>query len=243
MVGNHTVTSWIGRGDVARVRYERSRAGIDFTILYPTNTLLTPAEEDQDLRRGLCAGFNAFYADVYGPFADRMTTAGIVPMHTPEEAIAELHHMHELGIKVACFPEGVLRPLAQPAGDSPSPWLFAGQRQWFDCFALDSLYDYDPVWQTCRARVAVNFTVPQRAARIHGRFEHAANTSPVMRDVYAVKAIIMGGSRDVPRSPFVLWNAASRGVQWLATQSSIGRRNIEALGGTTGASRKQQPRA
>jgi hypothetical protein len=100
--------------------------GIDFTILYPTNTLLTPAEDDPDLRRGLCAGFNAFYADVYGPFSDRMTTAGIVPMHTPDEAIAELHHMKQLGIKVACFPEGVLRPLSQPAGDTPSPWLFAG---------------------------------------------------------------------------------------------------------------------
>src|ERR1700691_5806788 len=53
--------------------YERlDEFGIDFTILYPTNTLLTCAEEDPDLRRGLCAGFNAYLADVYLPFADRM---------------------------------------------------------------------------------------------------------------------------------------------------------------------------
>ena len=45
--------------------------GIDFSVLYPTNTLLTCAEEDAELRRGLCAGFNSFFAEIYGPFADR----------------------------------------------------------------------------------------------------------------------------------------------------------------------------
>ena len=89
--------------------------GIDFTVLYPTNTLLTCAEEDPELRRGLCRGFNAYYADVYGPFADRMAVAGIIPMHTPEEAVAELRHCRELGLKVVCLPEGVLRPLDEPA--------------------------------------------------------------------------------------------------------------------------------
>src|SRR5260221_6569283 len=32
--------------------------GIDFTILYPTNSLLTPGKEYPDLRRGLVPGFN-----------------------------------------------------------------------------------------------------------------------------------------------------------------------------------------
>ena len=37
---------------------ERSEEiGIDYFVLYPTNTLLTCAEEDPELRQGLCAGF------------------------------------------------------------------------------------------------------------------------------------------------------------------------------------------
>ena len=36
---------------------ERSEEiGIDYFVLYPTNTLLTCAEEDPELRQGLCAG-------------------------------------------------------------------------------------------------------------------------------------------------------------------------------------------
>ena len=218
--------------------YERMpELGIDFTILYPTNSLLTPAEADPDLRRGLCAGFNAFYADVYGPYSDRMAAAGIVPMHTPEEAIAELHHMKSLGIKVACFPEGVLRTLPQPAGDTPSPWLFAGQRQWFDCFALDSLYDYDPVWQTCRdlgfavtfhgglnVRPGIHWSITSYAANHIGQF---------MAEMYPLcKALLMGGvTRRFPDLPFVFLEC---GVSWAVqmvgdTIEHWERRNIDAL--------------
>ena len=61
--------------------YERmEEIGIDFAVLYPTNTLLTCAEEDPELRQGLCAGFNAFSADIYGPFGDRITAAGMIPI-------------------------------------------------------------------------------------------------------------------------------------------------------------------
>ena len=122
--------------------------GMDFAVLYPTNTLLTCAETDGDLRRGLCAGFNAYYADMYSPYRDRMAMAGIIPMHTPEEAVAELHHCKSLGLKAVCFPEGVVRPIAEPA-DPGSPWFFPGQAHWFDSFGLDSEYDYDSVWATC----------------------------------------------------------------------------------------------
>lgn len=211
--------------------------GIDFTILYPTNTLLTPAEPDEDLRRGLCAGYNAYFADVYGPYKHSIAAAGIVPMHTPEEAIAELHHMHELGIKVACFPEGIQRPLEEPAKKDCSPWLFAGQKYWFDCFALDSIYDYDPVWQTCRdlgfavtfhggltVRPGIHWSITSYAANHIGQF--AAEMYPLC------KALVMGGvTKRFPDLPFIFLECGvSWAVQMVAdTIEHWERRNIEAL--------------
>jgi predicted TIM-barrel fold metal-dependent hydrolase len=131
-----------------RLLHERlGELGIDFAVLYPTNTLGSAGAADEDVRRGLCAGYNAFLADVYGPFADRLTVAGMIPMHTPEEAIAELRHCHELGVKVVGIPNGVVRPIEQP---SPTVWRLPGQAHWWDFFGLDSEHDYDPVWRTAR---------------------------------------------------------------------------------------------
>lgn len=130
---------------VPRLLHERlGELGIDFAVLYPTKGLGSARYDDEDLRRGVCRGMNDYYADVYGPFADRMAVGGIVPMHTPGEAIDELRHCAEIGLKVVGIPEGVWRPIPEPAGDSP--WLTPGQTHWFDNFGLDSEHDYDPVW-------------------------------------------------------------------------------------------------
>jgi predicted TIM-barrel fold metal-dependent hydrolase len=211
--------------------------GMDFTILYPTNTLLTPAEEDPDLRRGLCSGFNAFYADVYGPFADRMTAAGIIPMHTPEEAVAELHHCHDLGLRVVCFPEGVLRPLEEPAGPGCSPWLLPGQTHWFDSFGLDSIHDYDPVWRACldlgfaaafhgglNVRPGIYWSISSYVANHVGQF--------ALSMYQLCKALLFGGvSARFPELPIVLLEC---GVSWGAqllidTIEHWEKRNVDAL--------------
>ena len=178
---------------------ERSEEiGIDYFVLYPTNTLLTCAEEDPDLRQGLCAGFNSFFADVYGPYAAQMTMAALIPMHTPDEAIAELEHCNALGIKVVCFPEGVARPLTEPAGPDCNPFLFQGQAQWFDSFGLDSLYDYDPVWAKCQelgyavtfhggmtVRPGINWSISSYVANHVGQF--AQSMYPL------AKSLLFGG--------------------------------------------------
>jgi predicted TIM-barrel fold metal-dependent hydrolase len=211
--------------------------GFDFTVLYPTNTLLTCAEEDPELRRGLCAGFNAYYADVYSPFADRMTMAGIIPMHTPEEAVAELHHCRDLGLKVVCLPEGVLRPMDEPAGPGASPWLFPGQTHWFDSFALDSVHDYDPVWRTCRelgfvaafhggltVRPGLHWSITSYVANHVGQF--AAEMYPLC------KALLFGGiPARFPDLPILFLEC---GVSWAAqmlidTVEHWEKRNIQAL--------------
>jgi predicted TIM-barrel fold metal-dependent hydrolase len=92
----------------------------------------------------MCRGINEYIAAVYGPYSDRFTVAAAIPMHTPEEAIAELEHCKELGLKVVAVAPGVLRPIARP---SKSAWLLPDQTHWWDHYGLDSQYDYDLVWQ------------------------------------------------------------------------------------------------
>lgn len=129
-----------------RLLYERlDDLGIDFTVLYPTKAMGMGGMEDEELRRGLCRGLNRYAAECYREFADRMTVAGVVPMHTPEEAVDEIRHCQALGLKVIGMPEGVLRRIEEPG--AVTPWLIPGQTHWFDLFGHDSCYDYDPVWR------------------------------------------------------------------------------------------------
>ena len=59
-------------------------------------------------------------ADYFRDFGDRMTPAAIIPMHTPEEAIAELEYVtRELGSKVGMFGSGIRRPLPAAKGVDP----------------------------------------------------------------------------------------------------------------------------
>jgi predicted TIM-barrel fold metal-dependent hydrolase len=127
--------------------YERmDELGFDYSVLYPTKALGIAGVDDPEMRQGLCRGFNTFLAETFRPYADRLTAGGVIPMHTPDEAVAEIEHCHELGIKVVGIPEGVLRRIPRPMAEHASPWLLPGQEHWFDTFGLDSEHDYDPVW-------------------------------------------------------------------------------------------------
>ena len=69
-----------------KLLYERlDDLGLDFTVLYPTLGLLFPHIDDEELRRGGCRAMNAFHADIFREYADRMTPVAIIPMHTPRE--------------------------------------------------------------------------------------------------------------------------------------------------------------
>lgn len=119
--------------------------GIDYAVLFPSKALGMAGVADAELRTGLCRGFNEYVAATYGPYADRLTVGGVVPMHTPEEAVAEIEHCRSLGLKVVGLPEGVYRKIPKP-GSVDTPWLMPGQTHWFDTFGLDAADDYDPVW-------------------------------------------------------------------------------------------------
>src|SRR5579884_453896 len=76
--------------------------GLDFAIIYPTGGLRVPRVGADKPRRAAARAYNIVTAEYFGPFADRMTPAAIIPMHTPEEAIEELEFaVKQLGYKVA----------------------------------------------------------------------------------------------------------------------------------------------
>jgi len=195
--------------------------GIDFAVLYPTKAMGAAGHEDAEIRRGLCRGWNEWYAQTYRPYARQLTVAGLIPMHTPEEAIAELEHCGAIGLKVVVIPEGVYRPIPEPLGGHPSPFLMPGQTHWFDTFGLDSAHDYDPVWARFEqlgfavtahggmGQVAPNnFTSPTNYA-----FNHMGAIAEKMH--HQVKSLFMSGvTRRFPRLPIA---ALECGVNWATT--------------------------
>ena len=103
-----------------RLLYERlDEIGSDFAIIYPTAGLRVPRIGDDATRRAVVRAHNIVTAEYFRDLSDRMTPAAIIPMHTPEEAIAELEYVtRELGTKVGMFGSGMSRRVASvPASD------------------------------------------------------------------------------------------------------------------------------
>src|ERR1700694_738069 len=84
-----------------RMLYDRlDELGIDFGIVYPTAGLGIPRIPDEETRHAVIRGFNIVTADYFAKLSDRLTPAAVIPMHTPEEAIAELEFVTKtLGAK------------------------------------------------------------------------------------------------------------------------------------------------
>ena len=93
--------------------------GLDFAVMYSTGgSLFAPFLRDEDVRKAACHAFNIFLADTFRDYADRMTPAAVIPMHTPEEALAELDHVKELGLKVVMMSSLIRRPVPDVAKQS-----------------------------------------------------------------------------------------------------------------------------
>jgi predicted TIM-barrel fold metal-dependent hydrolase len=132
-----------------RMLYDRlDELGIDFGIVYPTAGLRFPRIVDDETRRAVARAYNIVSAEYFRDLSDRLTPAAIIPMHTPEEAIAELEFAtKQLGSKVGMFGSGFTRRVPAATANDPDTARFA---VWYDVLGLDSDYDYDPVWQKCQ---------------------------------------------------------------------------------------------
>ena len=128
--------------------YERlDEIGLDFCIMYPTGGGAFVMGDDPELRIEGSKAFNTFAAEYYAPYADRMTPIAIIPSHTPDEAIETLEHaVGQLGMKGVLI--NAVIPRESPAATEGDEKVRAAG-PWYDVLALDSIYDYDPVWQKC----------------------------------------------------------------------------------------------
>ena len=142
-------------GLLPRLLYERlPELGIDFAVLYPTAGLRVPRIADDELRRATCRAFNIVTAEQFRDFADRITPAAVIPVHTPQEAIEELEHaVRQLGFKVAMFGSLAARPVpsiaAKETGAGAEDGDAARFTVWYDTLGLDSEHDYDALWAKC----------------------------------------------------------------------------------------------
>jgi len=124
---------------IPRLLYSRlDEMGLDFSVLYPTMGLGAPHMDEEDLRRASCRAFNIYHARIFREYADRMTPAACIPMHTPDEAVEELEFaVRQLGMKAIMMAGYVRRRRA------------GGKSSWLDNLCLDSAFDYSPVWRKC----------------------------------------------------------------------------------------------
>ena len=131
-----------------KLLYDRlDELGLDFVIVYPTAGLRFPRIQDDATRRAVIRAYNIVSADYFSDLGDRLTPAAIIPMHTPDEAIAELEFVtKQFGSKVGMFGSNMARKVPAAAANDPDTARFA---VWYDVLGLDSEYDYDPVWKKC----------------------------------------------------------------------------------------------
>jgi len=123
--------------------------GIDYSVVYPTIGFLLPDIPDTEIRAAMCRAHNLMMADMFRGLEDRLTPAAVIPCHTPDEAIRELDFaVNELGLKVPMFANLVKRPIEAVASRDADLGRYSA---WVDTLALDSAYDYDPVWHKCMA--------------------------------------------------------------------------------------------
>jgi predicted TIM-barrel fold metal-dependent hydrolase len=187
--------------------------GLDFTVLYPTTGLGVPFIGNDERRQATCRALNMYMADAFREFADRMTPAAVIPMNTPAEAIAELEYVVKtLGLKVAVMASLVRRPIRSLGRGGEG----RGQTAWYDVLALDSEYDYDPVWAKCvELKIAPTFHSASRGLgfrQSHSNFTYNHIGHFATAGEAVCKAIFMGGvTRRFPTLKFAFLEG---GVGW-----------------------------
>ena len=158
-------------------------------------------------------GLNAMLADLCKAHAYRLTPAAVIPMHTPEEAIAELCYVRrELGLRATMIPPAVARPLAA------YPDLFPRLAH-PDRYGIDSAHDYDPVWRafvelgaavTPHGAVGLRYLPDGRSSPTNYSYNHSLGHGFLMSEL--CRALVYGG---VPsRFPKLSFGFLEGGASW-----------------------------
>jgi predicted TIM-barrel fold metal-dependent hydrolase len=199
--------------------------GLDFCVLFPTMLVTVPVFEDEELRRGACHAFNTYTAECFRDYSYRLTPVACIPMHTPREAVEELEHVKALGLKVVMLSGLVNRHLPEPE-DATSPLT------WRDPLALDSEYDYDPVWAKClELGLAPTFHASSQGLGLRNSpsnwvYNHIGHFGAAAEAL--CKALFLGGV--TRRSPQLKVAFMEGGVGWAASLYSDLIRHWETRG-------------
>lgn len=122
-------------------------AGCDFSTLYPTLGFRVQVIPDDEVRAAACRAMNMMYAEIFKDVKHKMTPAALIPMTTPEEAIAETEFaVKELGLKALMTCNEAVRTPKIVLEKAPE---LAGLVREYSPLAIDSPYDYDPFWAKC----------------------------------------------------------------------------------------------
>jgi len=197
-----------------KLLYQRlDEMGIDFTIIYPSLGLFLLHLGDDELRGAACRALNNLNAEIFREYSDRITPVAVIPMHRPEEAIAELRHCAGIGLKAVLMAGWVRRPIAaaEPAARRYAYWL--------DNLCLDSEYDYDPVWAECvKLKVAPTFHSPSAGTGMRNSisnfmYNHLGHFAASAEAI--CKAVFFGGVTQ--RFPELRFAFLEGGVGWAAS--------------------------
>jgi predicted TIM-barrel fold metal-dependent hydrolase len=120
--------------------------GIDFALIYPSFGLSINGIPRTDLHRAAVRAYNMMTADMFAPYTERFVPVAIIPTETPDEALEELEYaVTQRGFKAIMLRGNQERPIPAAAEG-----IDRQKAAWYcDTIALDSPYDYEPVWQRC----------------------------------------------------------------------------------------------
>jgi predicted TIM-barrel fold metal-dependent hydrolase len=131
--------------------------GVDFAIMYPSFGLTINGLSSDGLDVPAARAYNQMTADMFRPYASRFAPVAILPANTPSEALEELEYaVQQLGYRAIMLRGNQERPIPAAAeGIDPR------KASWYcDNIALDSPYDYEPLWKRC---VELGVAVTQHA--------------------------------------------------------------------------------
>jgi predicted TIM-barrel fold metal-dependent hydrolase len=215
--------------------YERlDELGFDLSVVYPSLGLVFLHTPDDHYRRATCRALNRANADAFSALGDRLVPVAAIPMHTPDEAVAELEYaVTTLGFKAVLCAGYVQRPFDALADQHPHASRYAF---WLDQFGVDSQFDYDPVWSTAQdLGVSIAFhsgfigMTPYRSVSSYV-FNHLSMLAEGQQSL--AKSLFLGGvTRRFPGLNFAFLEG---GVTWAASLYAdlVGhweKRNIRAL--------------
>ena len=95
--------------DVAARLADMDRAGVETQVIYPT-LFLIHVTDDMSLEVALCDAYNKFLAQVYAQSHDRLRWVAVLPLHSVDASIKQMHEAKQHGA-VGIFFSGIVGAL------------------------------------------------------------------------------------------------------------------------------------